>query len=536
MFTRRHFLKTAAAGAGVVFLGREGVIAGKRTADYFALHQFIEEHPDAVFVLRTSIGAKTEAEAIKDVGISLGRSLFVASPGAGNAYPVAGPIAIKPNLTSWAWNDPTPSPPFEKKLGIHTDVSFVEGIIGSLRELAVLPADIHLRDANYAASGIDGAWYAALATRTGIDLKQKGTVASLPPADIQWTPVNNGAWYSRIPHLWPMNTPGACLINIAKLKSHSMGITLCSKNLQGTNAQPYVAHCKAWNTPISGVSQSDLVPNAFATIKQNYDRHKATIPRWMTLDGDSRAGSAGGLWMETHTARCLDNNSVLTPAINIIEGIYSREGPFVVGPGPDGLGVDIMTNLVIFGMNSRHVDLIGTYLAGHEPGNFGFFHIASERGLSKYLNPHDVPLYEWNTNGSAIASSLGQFARASIRTLYLPQAGEAQYHMVDQPYGYSGTSVATRREIVPDAVVIEQNFPNPFNPTTSIQYSVPQSGNVRLEIFDVKGDLVDVLVDGPMAAGDHLVSWDSARRASGRYFYRIRFGGMSRTRSMILLR
>jgi len=536
MVTRRQFLRTAAAGAGVILLDRRSVLSRSHTASSFALHRFIEDHPDAVFILRTAVGAKTDSDAIRSVGRDLGRSLFVATEAGENAYPVTGPVAIKPNLTSWAWNDPSPSPPFERKMGIHTDANFVEGIIGSLCDLSVSPADIHLRDANYSASGIDGAWYKALATRSGVDLQQKGTVSSLSPSDIQWTLVPGGLWYNRIPHLWPMNSPGTPLINIAKLKSHSMGITLCSKNLQGIDAQPYVAHCKAWNVPISGVSQSDIVSGAFATIKANYERHKTTIPRWKTLDGDAKSGSAGGLWMETHTARCLDNNSVLRPVINIVEGVYGREGPFVVGPGSDGLGVDVMANLIIFGKNARHVDIIGTYLAGHEPGNFGLFHIARERGLSSYLDPRDVPLFEWRTDGTAVASTLGQFPRTPIRTLYLPQAGEAQYHMVDQPYDYAGTSVSPPHASGPDAVVIEQNFPNPFNPSTSIQYSIPRAGYVRLEIFDLRGDLVDLLVDGPAAGGDHLVMWDSGRRASGTYFYRLRFGGMSRTRSMILLR
>jgi hypothetical protein len=289
---------------------------------------------------------------------------------------------------------------------------------------------------------------------------------------------------------------------------------------------------------MSGVDVNDVVPNAFTTIRQNYENHKNIIPRWTTLDGDPNAGSRGGLWMETHTARCLDNNSTLHPLINIIEGVYGREGPFVKGPGTDGLGVDIMTNLIIFGKNARHVDIIGTYLAGHEPGNFGLFHIARERGLSAYLNPHDITLYEWKPDGGAIVSPLESFPRATIRTIYLPQAGEQQYHMVDQPYDYTATSVATRHEpySAPDVFAIEQNFPNPFNPTTSIQYYIPKSGNARLEVFDVRGELVDLLVDGPMPAGDHMVVWQSGNRASGTYLYRILFDGMCRTKSMILLK
>jgi uncharacterized protein (DUF362 family) len=538
MITRREFLKTAGIGAGVVVLNHRRVFGQPPAPAYFALHDFVEQHPDAVFIFKTTVGAKTDTTAIKNAGRLLGNSLFVGRDSPLQAYPITGPIAIKPNLTAWAWNDRTPPVPFEAKMGIHTDPSFVEGIIQSLSDLTVAPANLHIREANYTASATDGAWYAALAQRTGIDLKEMASLPGLDAANIQWTTVPNGVWYTRIPHLWPVNAPGSCLINIAKLKSHSMGITLCSKNLQGTNARPYVAHCKAWNTPISGVSTSDIAPNAFSTIKQNYEAHKDRIRRWKTLDGSSNAGSAGGLWMETHTARCLDNNSVLHPVLNIIEGVYGREGPFVVGPGQDGLGVDIMANVVIFGKNALHVDNIGVYLAGHEPGNFGLFHIARERGLSAFLSPHDIPLYEWTSSGAAIPKPLTAFSRTPIRTLYLPQPGEAQYHMVDQPYDYTTNAVPTRRDVhaSPDAIAIEQNFPNPFNPSTSIQYYIPVSGDVRLEILDVRGQLIDVLVDAPMPPGDHLVTWRSEHCASGTYYYRILFGGLSRTSSMILLR
>lgn len=111
--------------------------------------------------------------------------------------------------------------------------------------------------------------------------------------------------------------------------------------------------------------------------------------------------------------------------------------------------------------------------------------------------------------------------------------------MVDQAYDYASTSVDRTPDAAPElpsAVAISQNFPNPFNPTTSIQYSLPSSGNVRLEIFDVRGDIVDVLVDGNLSAGDHLQVWNASRHASGTYFYRLSFGKMSVTKAMVLIR
>ncbi len=530
MVSRRDFIKASALAGGAVFLNIHKSWGRSSTSEFFALNDFIQTHPDAVFILRTSVDEKTDTSALLDVGQKLGSTLFVSTPDPSDAFPVTTQIILKPNITAWAWD----IPPIEQTMGIQTDPYFVEGMINSLTNLGAADQNLFIREANYDSSRADGKWYSDLAVRTGIDLKVFDTVDKLPAADVQWVDVPNGVWYNKIPYLSPVNAPGSCLVNVAKFKSHSMGMTLCSKNIQGTNARPYVAHCTAWGTAMAGVDPSHVVPDAFTTIKSNYDRHVAAgIPRW-DLPGEA----SGGLWMETHTARCLDNNSVLQPVINIIEGVYGREGPFVSGPADNnGYGRDIMTNVVIFGKNARHVDIIGTYLAGHEPGNFGLFHIAVERGLSKYLDPNTIPLYEWKLDGSATLTPLQNFPRTPIRTLYLQKAGEAQYHMVNEPYNYTGsTFVASAKPDKPDVFHISQNFPNPFNPSTSIQYYIPKSGNVRLEIFDIRGSLVEVLVDNYALAGDHVAVWNSQKRASGTYFYRLLYEGISQTKPMVLLK
>jgi hypothetical protein len=534
LYSRREFLKVAPLAGGAILLNYRLLRGGPRGTGYFGLNEFVESNPDAVFILRTALDAITNTEAIKSFGHQLGQTLFVSKADPTNSYPTGTTnVVLKPNITSWSW-DIKDGYTIEGTRGIQTDANFVEGMINSLTGLDVPSDKIYIREANYlGAQSIDGLWYGDLAQRTGVNFKQLATVDQLAPVDVQWVDVPAGVWYSRIPYLWPVNSQGSCLINVAKFKSHSMGMTLCSKNLQGTNARPYVAHCTAWGNTIIGMDPGDIVPGAFSMIQANYDCHKAAgIPRW-----DLPGAGSGGLWMETHSSRCLDNNSVLHPLINIIEGLYGREGPFVHGPGSDGKAVDQMSNIVIFGKNARHVDIIGTYLAGHEPGNFGLFHMALERKLSKYLNPQDIPVYEWKLDGTATQTVLDNFPRTPIRTLYLQQAGEPQYHMVDESFDYSGTTavVSTRPE-TPDVFAISQNFPNPFNPSTSIHYYIPQSGDVRLEIFDIRGDLVDVLVDAFMPAGDHVSVWNSARRASGTYFYRLLYGGRGQTKSMVLVK
>jgi hypothetical protein len=531
MISRRNFIKATSLAGGAVMFNIHEMWGRTPTSGYFGLHEFIENHPDAVFLLRTNVDVKTNAAAINTVGHQLAQSLFVPKPDAATGYPLATNVTIKPNITSWSWD----KPPIEQTMGIQTDPNFVEGVIECFKDLGIASGNIFIREANYFSEQTDGKWYSDLAQRAGINLKDFATIDKLTPADIQWSDVPDGVWYNKIPYLWPVNSPDSCLINIAKFKSHSMGMTLCSKNIQGTNARPYVAHCAGWGTTMSGVDAKHIVAGAFDTIKANYERHKAAgVPRW-DIPG---AVNTGGLWMETHSSRCLDNNSVLKPLVNIIEGVYGREGPFVSGPEDNnGYGRDIMTNVAIFGKNSRHVDIIGTYLAGHEPGNFGLFHLALERGLSKYLNPNRIPLYEWKLDGTATLTPLENFSPIPIRTSYLQKAGEAQFHMVNEPYDYSGTSsVATMKHNAPDAFSVSQNFPNPFNPSTSIQYYIPNSRNVRLEIFDIRGELMDVLVDGCMPAGDHLTVWKSERKPSGTYFYRLLYEGFSQTKSMVLLK
>lgn len=83
---------------------------------------------------------------------------------------------------------------------------------------------------------------------------------------------------------------------------------------------------------------------------------------------------------------------------------------------------------------------------------------------------------------------------------------------------------------------LEQNFPNPFNPSTIIHFSLQKASNVRLTIYNVLGQKIATLVDSHMEAGAHNVKFDATGFASGVYFYRLEAGGYRSQKKMMLLR
>ena len=89
---------------------------------------------------------------------------------------------------------------------------------------------------------------------------------------------------------------------------------------------------------------------------------------------------------------------------------------------------------------------------------------------------------------------------------------------------------------IPLTYTLEQNFPNPFNPSTIIQYSLPVTAPVVLKIYNVLGQEVKTLVDQNQKAGKYTVRFDASSLASGMYFYRLQAGEFSQVKKLLLLK
>jgi len=89
---------------------------------------------------------------------------------------------------------------------------------------------------------------------------------------------------------------------------------------------------------------------------------------------------------------------------------------------------------------------------------------------------------------------------------------------------------------IPEEFNLSQNYPNPFNPATTINFDLPESGEVTLQVFDLLGREVAMLVQDRMDAGYHKITFDASSMASGIYIYRLVSGKFSSTRKMLLIK
>ncbi|MFT4603432.1 MAG: hypothetical protein ACI9W4_000146 [Rhodothermales bacterium] len=100
----------------------------------------------------------------------------------------------------------------------------------------------------------------------------------------------------------------------------------------------------------------------------------------------------------------------------------------------------------------------------------------------------------------------------------------------------SGTNIEPLDGEVPQKVALSQNFPNPFNPSTSFEYSLTRTADVKVRVYDVLGRVVATLVDGVQPAASYRLSFNASQLASGTYIYRLDTAGHSLTRTMVLLK
>jgi len=158
----------------------------------------------------------------------------------------------------------------------------------------------------------------------------------------------------------------------------------------------------------------------------------------------------------------------------------------------------------------------------------------------------DVQSWLDNTGGNFGWILVGnESAFASTKRFFSREYGSENYHpKLTIVYAAPTGVLSTSDGVVPETFVLEQNFPNPFNPNTVIHFALPRSVNgidLQLDIFNMIGQKVRILVNSPHAAGRYSVQWDGRDEtgkllSGGVYFYRLRAGSFVDLKRMVLLR
>ena len=163
--------------------------------------------------------------------------------------------------------------------------------------------------------------------------------------------------------------------------------------------------------------------------------------------------------------------------------------------------------------------------------------------LSSNRTPGQVDIGAVKIDGRG-ASGGGKLVELEFRTSGTPQSSDFQVSEsvlvgLDGAVDMLHHAEIGDLEPLPDRFGLEQNMPNPFNPSTAIGYQLPEAGMVRLAIYNLIGQEVRVLVNERRNAGSFTATWDGTdavgrRVASGIYLYRIQAGSFSATKRMLL--
>ncbi|MBN1293866.1 MAG: T9SS type A sorting domain-containing protein, partial [Candidatus Latescibacteria bacterium] len=88
----------------------------------------------------------------------------------------------------------------------------------------------------------------------------------------------------------------------------------------------------------------------------------------------------------------------------------------------------------------------------------------------------------------------------------------------------------------PEELPIIEVHPNPFNPRTTISYSLPEAADVKLDVYSICGQKIETLIDGFMNVGIHTALFDASKHGSGIYIYRFQAGEYVKTGKMVMVK
>ncbi len=321
--------------------------------------------------------------------------------------------------------------------------------------------------------------------------------------------------------------------------------TFSSNALNATSGTPsagnYLVDYAVSFQKASGTS-NDAVIAAFSVFLDASEQTELTIKR--KLSDSTDVGAAGGtgliniasastsLTLQVKNESSTDNLTINSCAVNLHR--------FVEGSHDGSLPVE----LISFSGKSVNASVILNWETASEVENLGFI-IERRQSAEEWV---EIASYKTNENlrgqGSVTHNTSYSFSDEAVipGQTYLYRLGDVDYSgKLKYHHEISVTVNAIDDTEHPKTFVLRPAYPNPFNPTTRIQYDLLKAANITVDIYDITGKLVKILINQQQEPGLKQVAWDATDRTGNQvgasiYLYRIDAGNYSKTGKLILIK
>lgn len=259
----------------------------------------------------------------------------------------------------------------------------------------------------------------------------------------------------------------------------------------------------------------------------NYARTQTEIQATINTQIASAQAGLVARWALNEDAGTIIHGSAGTA----VTGILKNTGYSWTGPAPFNAWVPVAVTVQSFAGALEDGAAVLRWTTSFEQSIDGFNLLRSEYEGMGYAPVNAALISSKGPRGGAY-----EFSDATIalnRTYYyqIEEVSERGSKIVSGPYALSARA----------PFQLSQNSPNPFNPTTTIKFTIPKDDNVKLVVYDASGRRIRTLVDQPLRANFYKVSWDGRNDAgrmvsSGVYLYRLQAGHNVQAKKMLLLR